>query len=99
MKRIRKTLPSGESQNPSTSVRWVPPDLRNEPKSVASVKGLRASGEATFTVTSTKSYASTLWAACEKDTSLGAPDNSGANANIKRQAGFHGVLGRIRPLR
>ena len=55
MNRIRNTLPSGESQKPSTLVRSLVPALAKDPSMVTSVKGLSASGAATFMVTSTKS--------------------------------------------
>src|SRR5438309_2269454 len=52
MKRMRHTLPSGESQKPSTAVRPVWPVLAKDPRTLTSVKGLGASGPATFTATS-----------------------------------------------
>src|SRR6266700_4169233 len=89
MKRMRHTLPSGESQKPSTAVRPVWPVLAKDPRTVASVKGLGASGPATFTATSTKSYASTLAADCENVTSLGAPNKADGSAKVNNQANSH----------
>src|SRR5689334_9868092 len=72
MNRMRNTLPSDESQKPSTDFRSAPSALENEPVTVASRNGFRASGLSTRTVTSTKSYASTVSASCENETLLAA---------------------------
>src|ERR1017187_3634650 len=74
MKRMRKVLPSAESQKPSMVNRSGDPALPNEPRTATSVKGLRASGEATAMTTSTKSYASTDGDDCENVISLGAAE-------------------------
>src|ERR1035438_943579 len=47
MKRIRKTLPPGASQKPSTWTLSAAPRLENDPARVAPVKGLPAPGAAT----------------------------------------------------
>ena len=89
MKRMRHTLPSGESQKPSTAVRPVWPVLAKDPRTLTSVKGLGASGPATFTATSTKSYASTLAADCENVTSLGTPNKADGSAKVNNNANSH----------
>jgi hypothetical protein len=66
MKGMRKTLPSAESQKPTTLPVSVAPLFPNDPASVALVNGLRTSGAAMSAVTSTKSYASVIWVDCEK---------------------------------
>src|SRR5438094_4327447 len=86
MKRMRYTLPSGESQKPSTAVRSVWPAFAKDPRTVTSVKGFSASGPATFAVTSTKSYASTLPADCENVTSLGTPSIAVGSAKVNSNA-------------
>jgi hypothetical protein len=55
MKRMRNTLPSGESQNPSTGTLVVASALPNDPVSAAPVNGLLPSGAVTLAVTSMKS--------------------------------------------
>src|SRR3954452_16048054 len=72
MNRIRNSEPSAESQNPSTATACVDPDSRNSPLTIVSVNGLPDAGGLTRTVISTKSYAPTEAADCEKDTSCGA---------------------------
>jgi hypothetical protein len=99
MKRMRYTLPSGESQKPSTAVRSVLPVLAKDPRTVTSVKGFGASGPATFTVTSTKSYASTLAADCEKVTSLGTPSKADGSAKVNNHANSHLVQLNMLPSR
>src|SRR5690242_21439903 len=71
MNRTRKREPSAESQKPSTEKRLPSLDLTNCPCTMTPMKGFPASGEATFTVISTKSYASTVVALCEKVTLAG----------------------------
>src|SRR5579863_6095416 len=71
MNRTRKTEPSAESQKPSTVKRLLSLGLANCPCTITSVKGFTASGEATVTMISTKSYASTVVALCEKATLAG----------------------------
>jgi hypothetical protein len=64
MNRIRNTLPSSESQNPSTCQRLLRSSFSNQPVRLASTKGLLARGHDTFAVTSTKSYASMALSDC-----------------------------------
>src|SRR5215475_12785010 len=71
MKRIRKTLPSTESQNPSTCHFLLPSVVSKFPSRVASVKGFAARGGSTLAVISRMSYASTTGADCEKETPAG----------------------------
>ena len=54
MKRMRSTLPSSESENPSTCQRLLPSTDSNDPVSVALAKGRLDLGEGTRAVTSTK---------------------------------------------
>src|SRR4030095_14146749 len=72
-------------------VRAVPPVFPKDPRSLASVKGLPASGPSRFAVTSTKSNASTLSIGCENETLLGAPSKTGASANIRKPIHFDEV--------
>ena len=98
MKRMRYTLPSAESQKPSTAVRSVWPAFAKDPRTVTSVKGFGASGPATFAVTSTKSYASTLAPDCENVTSLGTPSIAVGSAKVNSNADPQLVRPNMSPL-
>src|SRR5690349_16423819 len=71
MNLIRNTLPSSESQNPSTSQCFVPSVVSNRPWNIASVKGLLTRGEEIFALISTKSYTSILLLDWENETARG----------------------------
>src|SRR5262249_32617430 len=71
VKRMRKTLPSGESQNPSISRRNRPSTDSNHPWSCASVKGFDGAGGRKLAGVSKKAYASTSAPPREDDTPHG----------------------------
>src|ERR1041384_6815027 len=72
MNRMRNTLPSIESQKPSTAFRSLPSAFENHPLRAASRNGFGASGLSMWTATSTKSQASTVSAGREKETAPAA---------------------------
>ena len=72
MKRIRNSVPSEESQKPSTFTRSLAPAKPNAPGHRHVRERIPGVGPLTRRLTSTKSYAATDAADCENATSPGA---------------------------
>src|SRR6266850_1275731 len=89
MNLTRKTLPSSESQNPSTCHLFLPSAVSKYPPNLASTKGFRACGQEMLAATSKKSYASILSAdfekeICEESADLQAPTREQMHNKTKK---------------
>src|SRR5450631_3701848 len=95
MKRMRKTLPSVESQKPTPEVPSDEPSWEKNPVSEASINGFLTAGDATFHVISTKSKTATEAADCENTTGFGVSVNTGFASNNSKISDIRGPIGRV----